>query len=224
MLYFTRSIKDRRYAALNSATYPDKISLSTGDFTMTIMIIAIAIAAALLLYGVLLYNNLISLKNNVLKNWSNIDVLLKQRNSEIPKLIETCQQYMQFEQETLQKIVQARAAAISANQSKDLTALGQSETELRVLLNKLFALAENYPDLKTNQSFLQLQGRISDLENTIADRREFYNDSVNLNNIRIEQFPDVIVAKLFYFKPYVLLKFSEDEKQDIDIKNTFKGR
>jgi LemA protein len=99
--------------------------------------------------------------------------------------------------------------------------LGIAETVLRGTLGRLFALAEAYPDLKANESFQHLQARISDLENGIADRRELYNDSVNQNNIRIEQFPDVIVANFFKFKAHDLLEFSEEEKADVDIKGLF---
>lgn len=176
---------------------------------------------ALLFYGILIYNTLITIKNSVSKNWSNIDVLLKQRYSEIPKLIETCKQYMQYEQETLQKIVQARQTAVAAKEAFDLNSLAQAETTLHQGLFKLFALAENYPDLKTNHSFIQLQGRISDLESAISDRRELYNDSVNINNIRIHQFPDLIVANLFNFKPFELLKFGEEETKDVPVNAFF---
>jgi len=87
----------------------------------------------------------------------------------------------------------------------------------------LFAVAEAYPDLKANENFQHLQSRISGLENSIADRREFYNESVNNNNVRIEQFPDVILARFFNFKPAELLEFSEEEKQDVDMKTLFNG-
>lgn len=190
---------------------------------MTYLVITIALCIALIFYGILIYNNLIALRNSVLKNWSNIDVLLKQRYSEIPKLVDTVKQYMQFEQETLQNIVKARQNAIDASRVQDITQLGIAETDLQKGLIKLFALAENYPDLKTNKSFLQLQGRISDLENSISDRREFYNDSVNLNNIRIQQFPDVLVAKLFNFKNFDFLKFGTDELKDPKMSSLFKG-
>jgi len=189
---------------------------------MTVLIVFMALLLCLLLYGILIFNTLVSLKNNVSKNWSNIDVLLKQRNSELPKLIDTCKAYMQFEQETLQKIVVARQTAVSAAQTQNMSTIGASETELRSLLGKLFALAENYPDLKTNHSFLQLHARISDLENAISDRREFYNESVNLNNIRIQQFPDSIIARLFHFLPLQLLTFEDSELQDIAVKTLFK--
>ncbi len=176
---------------------------------------------AVIVYGVMLYNNLVSLKHNVDKAWSNIDVLLKQRHDELPKLVETCKQYMKFEQETLEKVMQARTAVFNAREKGDIGALGPAETQLRMGLGNLFAVAEAYPDLKANNNFTHLQSRISGLENSIADRREFYNESVNNNNIRIEQFPDVIVARAFNFGPRELLEFSEEEKKDVDMKELF---
>src|SRR5688572_5241538 len=160
----------------------------------------VALLAALMIvavYGVMIYNSLVNLKHNVSKAWANIDVLLKQRHDEIPKLIEVCKQYRQFEQDTLQRVVEARSKVFAASQSQNVGALGQAETSLRASLGNLFAVAEAYPELKTNEQFLNLQARISGLENAIADRREFYNESVNLNNVRIEQFPDVIIAGMF---------------------------
>jgi LemA protein len=199
------------------------MNLSFLGVSMTsILAILIGIIIACLAYGILIYNNLVSLKNNVAKNWANIDVLLKQRNSEIPKLIDTCKEYMQFEQETLQKVVKAREATITATNTQNITALGSAETDLHNGLLKLFALAENYPDLKTNHSFMQLQGRISDLENAIADRREFYNESVNVNNIRIQGFPDLIVAKLLSFHRFDLLTFKKEELEDVEVNELFK--
>lgn len=172
-------------------------------------------------YGVTLYNNLVALKHRVAQAWANIDVLLKQRHDELPKLVETCKQYMEYEQETLEKVISARNNVSTAAQSQDIEGLGIAETVLRGTLGRLFALAEDYPDLKANESFQHLQARISDLENGIADRRELYNDSVNQNNIRIEQFPDVLIANFFKFVAYDLLEFSEEEKADVDIKGLF---
>lgn len=189
---------------------------------MLMLAITIALVFSLFTYIIIIYNNLISLKNNASKNWSNIDVLLKQRYSELPKLIDTCKEYMTYEKETLEKIVAARSAALSATEGKNLIALGQAENALKAGLTQLFALAENYPNLKTNESFQRLQTRISELESSIADRREFYNDSVNRNNIRIQQFPDIFVARAFHFKAFDLLKFNEAEIQDIGITKQFK--
>ncbi|MGD8484258.1 MAG: LemA family protein [Thioalkalispiraceae bacterium] len=180
-------------------------------------IITLVIIAVLLMYLIMIYNNLVSLKHAVSKAWSNIDVLLKQRHDELPKLVDVCKQYMQYEQETLEKVVQARSEVMSARSKSDVAALGQAETHLRMGLGNLFALAENYPELKADSSFQQLQSRISQLENSIADRREVYNESVNNNNVRIEQFPDVIVARMFNFRDFELLEFSEEEKKDVNV-------
>ncbi|MFZ5466916.1 MAG: LemA family protein [Pseudomonadota bacterium] len=185
------------------------------------LIVILALIGALLLYGVLIYNNLVSLKHGVSKAWSNIDVLLKQRHDELPKLVETCRQYMKFEQETLEKVMRARSHVQAAREAHDVRDLGQAEGELRLGLGNLFAVAEDYPELKANETFQHLQARISGLESSIADRREFYNESVNANNVRIEQFPDVIVARLFAFKPFDLLEFSEGEKADVDMRALF---
>ena len=172
-------------------------------------------------YAITLYNNLVALKHRVVQAWSNIDVLLKQRHDELPKLVETCKQYMQYEQGTLEKVINARSMVSNAAQNQDLGALGVAETALRSGLGRLFALAEDYPELRANQSFQNLQSRISDLENSIADRRELYNDVVNLNNIRIEQVPDVFIANFFKFDAYELLEFAEEETADVDIKELF---
>ena len=175
----------------------------------------------LVVYGIFLFNQLVSLKHNVGKAWSNIDILLKQRHDELPKLVETCKQYMKFEQETLERVMQARNQVASARQSQNIGALGQAEGALRAGLGNLFAVAEAYPELKTDETFKHLQGRISGLENAIADRREFYNDSVNVNNVRVEQFPDTVIARMFDFKQFELLRFAEEEKKDVDMAPLF---
>lgn len=184
--------------------------------------VILGVAVLALVYLVMIYNNLVQVKHNVSKAWANIDVLLKQRHDELPKLVETCKQYMKFEQDTLQKVIEARAKVFSARESQDMRALGTAEAGLRASVGSLFALAEQYPDLKTNQTFLQLQSRITGLENAIADRREFYNESANINNVRVEQFPDAIVAGMFNFKQAQLLEFDAAEKTDVDVKDLFK--
>lgn len=183
--------------------------------------VLIGTLVAILIYGVLIYNNLVRLKHDVTKAFANIDVLLKQRHDELPKLVETCKQYMQFEQETLEKVMQARAAVNTAASRGDVGALGAAEGQLRLGLGNLFAVAENYPELKANETFLHLQSRITGLENSIADRREFYNESVNINNVRIEQFPDLIVAQRFGFKEAELLEFDEAELTDANLGELF---
>ncbi len=200
----------------------ENLTQSILEITMDItLIIILGLIAALVMYVVVIYNNLVSLKHSVSKAWSNIDVLLKQRHDEIPKLVETCKQYMKHEQETLEKVMQARSAVASARERGDVSSLGPAESQLRLGLGSLFALAEAYPDLKANDNFKHLQQRISGLEEAIADRREFYNESVNANNVRIEQFPDVIVARFLNFKERDLLVFSEEETKDVDVKALF---
>ncbi len=172
-------------------------------------------------FGVMLYNGLVQVKHAVAKAWANIDVLLKQRHDELPKLVEACKQYKQFEQATLQRVIEARALVQSAREHQDVQALGPAEGALRAGLGQIFAIAESYPELKANESFMQLQGRITSLENTIADRRELYNEAVNINNVRVEQFPDTVIAQLFRFDTRPLLEFSSSEKADVDVKALF---
>lgn len=179
------------------------------------------LTAVSLFYIISIYNGLVSLKHSVSKAWANIDVLLKQRHDELPKLVETCRQYMKFEQETLEKVMKARTSVASARQQTDMPALGQAEGALRMGLGSLFAVAEAYPELKADETFQHLQARITGLEKDIADRREFYNESVNNNNVRIEQFPDVLIAKFFNFKAHGLLEFADDEKTDVNVNQLF---
>ena len=184
-------------------------------------IVTFVILAVLIAYVIMLYNSLVAVKHNVSKAWANIDVLLKQRHDELPKLVETCQQYMKFEQGTLEKVMQARTRVSEARQTQDIGALGAAEGALRMGLGNLFAVAEAYPELKSNENFQHLQARISGLENAIADRREFYNESVNVNNVRIEQFPEVLIARQFNFTSFDLLEFQADEIKDVSIKQLF---
>ena len=186
-------------------------------------LVVLALAAATVIYVIVMYNRLVNLKHNATKAWSNIDVLLKQRHDELPKLVATCKQYMQYEKDTLERVINARSRAADARAAGDIGALGAAEGALRIGLGQLFALAEDYPDLKANETFLHLQGRITGLENSIADRREFYNESVNLNNIGIEEFPDVIIARMFNFKSFQLLEFEESELADVDVGGLFQS-
>ena len=180
--------------------------------------IAVAVAGV---FAVSLYNSLVSVKNAVSKAWANIDVLLKQRHDELPKLVDTCKQYMQHEQTTLEKVIQARAKVADARVAQNMGALGAAEGALRSGLGNLLALVESYPELKANEQFLHLQSRISGLENAIADRREFYNESVNINNVRIEEFPELLIARWFKFKRFELLQFTAEELKDVDIGQRF---
>jgi len=189
------------------------------------MSIAAAVVLALIvlaaLWAVVVYNGLVRLRNNIAKAWSNIDVMLKQRHDQLPKLVEVCRQYKQFEQATLTSVIQARAQVASARESRDIPALGAAEGALHAGLGRLFAVAEAYPELRSNEQFMQLQAAITALENALADRREFYNESVNLLNVRVEQFPDSIIAGWFGFKQHALLQFAEEEKADVNIQALF---
>ena len=189
---------------------------------MVVLIILLAAAAVLVVYLVGIYNSLVALRERVKQCWANIDVLLKQRHDELPKLIETCKQYMQYEQETLDKVMRARAAVFTASAGGNVAAVGVAEQQLRGDIGRLFAVAENYPQLKTDESFRQLQTRITSLEEAIADRRELYNDQVNINNTRINQFPDVLIARRYGFSAKPLLEFAAAEKTDVDVGAIFR--
>jgi LemA protein len=184
-----------------------------------VLFLALLVVAAI--YVIRIYNGLVALRENVRKAWSNIDVLLTQRHDELPKLVETCKRYMAYEQDTLERVMQARSAVFKAQGRGDVAALGAAEQQLREGLGRLFALAENYPDLKADQGFAHLRSRISQLEESIADRRELYNEAVNLNNIRIQTFPDLLVARLFEFRTSSLLEFSDEQKRDVDVGKLF---
>jgi LemA protein len=183
--------------------------------------VILAVVVLVVLWVIMVYNGLVQLRNNIGKAWANIDVALKQRHDQLPKLVEVCRQYKQFEQETLERVISARARVASARENRDIPALGVAEGALHAGLGRIFAVAEAYPELRSNENFMQLQNSITALENQLADRREFYNESVNLLNVRVEQFPDSLIARQWGFKKHALLKYSEDEKTDVDLKALF---
>ncbi len=168
----------------------------------------------LIAYVVGVYNMLVRLANNIDKAWSNIDVILKQRHDELPKLVEVCNSYMTHERETLESVTKARTAYSTGLNIDDKA---QAENQIVGALGKLFAVAEQYPDLKANQEFLAVQQRISALESTIADRREFYNDSVNLYNIAIEQIPTIWVAQEVGYNARPLLTVAPSDRKDMKL-------
>jgi LemA protein len=178
-------------------------------------LIVILAVVGLFIYFITIYNSLVRLRNDIDKAWANIDVLLKQRHDELPKLIETCKGYMQYEQKTFLAITEARAAFMKAT---TVAEKAQADNLISGALKSLFAVAENYPELKANNNFMQLQGRISELEEKIADRREFFNDDVNTYNIRIQQLPDVFVAGLMSLRRKDLFKVTEEERRDVAVK------
>lgn len=166
------------------------------------------------LYAVGLYNGLVNLKHAVDRAWANIDVLLKQRHDELPKLVNTVKGYMQHEKEVLTRITEARSAYARASGPEQQA---QADAEMRGALGRLFAVAENYPELKADTSFQMLQERISAIEEQIADRREFYNHSVNVFNVRIEQIPDVFMANLMRLEARELFRAAEEERRDVEV-------
>jgi LemA protein len=165
-------------------------------------------------YLVGMYNSLILLKNDIEKAWSNIDVLLKQRNDELPNLIETVKGYMKHEKTVLEDVTKARTAVMSA---QTMPEKAQANNMMTGALKTLFAVSENYPQLRANENFLQLQGRITGLENEIADRREFFNNAVMLLNTRIESFPDMFVAGMLKLQKREMFKATEAERQVVKV-------
>lgn len=165
-----------------------------------------------------MYNGLVRLKNNLEKAWSNIDVLLKQRNDELSSLIDTVKEYMGYEKEVLQNVTEARTDVQKASGPKENA---EANSMMEQALGNLFAVAEDYPDLKANQNFKQLQNRISTLEEQIADRREFYNDSVNTYNIRINQIPYMFLANLMGYEEKELFEATEEERSNVDVGSRF---
>ncbi|HOL21361.1 MAG TPA: LemA family protein [bacterium] len=185
---------------------------------MIIIAFVAFVVIGIFLYFVSIYNGLIKLRRDIDKNWSNIDVLLKQRHDEITKLVKVCEGYMKYERETLEKIVGLRTEYLKASSVEDKEKI---DTAITGALKTIFAVAESYPDLKANNNFIQLQNRISEIENMIADRRELYNESVNVYNIRIHQIPDMIVAGMLNYKDRPLFEATPEEKKDVDIKFEF---
>lgn len=162
---------------------------------------------------IIIYNNLVKLKNNISKAWANIDVLLKQRFDELSKLIDTVKGYMKYEKKVLTDITKARSMYDNAKGIKDMA---DFDDFAKKSTNNLFAVAENYPDLKASKNFLKLQSRITELENMIADRREFFNDTVTIYNTRIKQIPYNTIAGILGYKRKELFVASGEEKKVVD--------
>ncbi|HUI30068.1 MAG TPA: LemA family protein [Candidatus Acidoferrales bacterium] len=184
---------------------------------MEIVILVIVLLIVIVLVGSLvsIYNSLIFLKNNISKAWSNIDVLLKQRHDELTKLMDSVKGYMNFERDVLIRVTQARSAYA---QAKTIPEKAQADNMMTSALKSLFAVSENYPELKADEMFVQFQNRISEIESQIADRREFYNDSVNTFNIRIAQIPYVFIARLLNYTPQEFFKAADADKQDVAVR------
>ena len=179
--------------------------------TGIIFLVAVAVVA---LFFVSIYNSLVRLRQQVKNAWSQIDVQLKRRYDLIPNLVEVVKDYMSYEQETLQKVIQARGEAMKATNISDKA---QKEGMLTEALKSLFALSENYPDLKANQNVMSLQEELTTTENKIAFSRQFYNDSVMELNTKCEMFPSNLIANMFGFKQEDFFNIPEAEKAPVKV-------
>ncbi len=184
---------------------------------IAVVLVLLLIIGGIVAYFVGIYNNLVNLKNDIDRSFSNIDVLLKQRHDELPKLIDTCKGYMQYEQKTLQAVTEARTAYLRATTPTEKT---QADNMVSGALKTLFAVAEKYPDLKANTNFMQLQGRITELEEKIAGQRNRYNEDVNVFNIRIAQIPANFVAGFMGLQPHALFQVAETDREDVKVSFT----
>lgn len=173
------------------------------------------VLVAIVLWFIFTYNRFVSLRNRAKEAWSDIDVQLKRRYDLIPNLVETVKGYAAHERELLEKVTQARTAAMGA---KTVGEHAQAENMLSATLKSLFAVAENYPDLKASVNFLELQRELSDTENKIQAARRFYNTNVRDMNTKIESFPDRIVAQAFNFKPMEFFEIGESQKEPVQVK------
>jgi len=184
---------------------------------MSIFYIILALIIALILYFVLKYNNFISLRNHVEEAWADIDVQLKRRYDLIPNLVNTVKGYATHESTAFEKVTEARAKALSAG---TVAEKGEADNALSGTLKSLFAISENYPELKANTNFLQLQNELADTENKIQAARRFYNGNVKEMNIKVESFPSNIIAKMFKFtkKEFFELEDNSAEKNPVEVK------
>ncbi|WP_294245300.1 LemA family protein [uncultured Chryseobacterium sp.] len=173
------------------------------------IVIAVFVVISVLAFFIQLYNRLVMLKFNVEKAYANIDVILKQRADEIPDLVQVAKKFMDHEKDILSRLTELRTFYSDTTNAERKTELANETSKA---LQSFFAVSENYPELVSNRNFIALQKRISGLEDKIADRREFFNDSVNLYNIGIHEFPNLILAGLLGYRNRTLLQVSDQEK------------
>lgn len=186
---------------------------------MTILYVILGIIVILLIIVISLYNGLIRLKNRVDEAWSDIDVQLKRRYDLIPNLVNTVKGYASHEQETLEKVINARNVAMASQASGDASSQAQAENNLSGTLKSIFALAESYPDLKANTNFLELQRELADTENKIQASRRFYNTNVRDFNTKIEVFPNNMIAAWLKFTSRKFFEIeNEVEKENVEVK------
>ncbi|MEE3343514.1 MAG: LemA family protein [Bacilli bacterium] len=182
---------------------------------MTVLIILAVIVLCIGGFVVTNYNGLVQLRNKVRDQFSQIDVQLKKRADLIPNLVETVKGYSKHESETLEKVIQARNTYLSAGTPDEKM---KSSGELTQAINKLFALAESYPDLKANTNFLDLQEQLKEVEDKISYARQFYNDAVLMYNNKIEMFPSNIIAGMFNFTKETFFEADEKERKNVEVK------
>ncbi len=185
------------------------------DLWIIIGLIVSLLFFTILIALLLIYNGLVRLKNNIGKSWANIDVLLKQRSDELPNLIASVKGYMIHERTTLEALTKARTDVLK---EPALSKKAVADNIITETLKTIFTVVENYPNLKANENFLKLQNRIIALENELTDRREFYNDSVTIYNIRIHSIPDVIVARLLNYTDEQWFKALDENKSVVQVK------
>ncbi len=179
---------------------------------MTPLLGFIIIAVLLVVWAVVLYNRFVTLRNQVTNGWKQIDVQLKRRHDLIPNLVNTVKGYMEFEQDTLLKVISARNAAATA---KTVAEAAEKEAALTSALGKFFALAESYPTLKANENVRQLQEELASTENKISFARQFYNDIATKFNIAQQVFPGNIIAGMFGFQPAELFEIQEVAERQV---------
>ncbi len=171
--------------------------------------IILGVVVVIVLFLIVLYNRLVSLRQTVNQSWSDVSVQLKQRHDLVPNLVETVKGYATHERGTLDAVVKARNAAVSAAGPE---AQAQAEGLLSGALRQMFALSEAYPDLKANQNFLRLQADLADIENKIAASRRFFNNAVQEYNASTQQFPAVLIAGPFGFTQRTFFEVDEAER------------
>lgn len=181
----------------------------------TTMIIILVVLVVVVLWAILVYNGLIRLRNRVSEAWSDIDVQLKRRHDLIPNLISTVKGYATHERELLERVTEARTSAMNAEAPAEKA---ENENVLSGALKSLFAVAENYPDLKANQNFLELQRELSDTENKIQAARRFYNGNVMQFNTKIQVFPNNLIAGILNFKQEEFFEAEAEEKENVEVK------
>ena len=182
------------------------------------MIVGLIILVVVFLLFVGMYNSLIKLKNNVKKSFSGIDVQLKRRTDLIPNLINMVKGYASHEKEFLESLTKARTSIINGSASGNINAMAEGENMLSGALKSIFAVAENYPDLKANQNFLELQESLEETEDQIAAARRIYNENVNYLNTKIEVFPSNVIAGMFGLQQADLYTITESDRKNVEVK------